>query len=433
MLDIGKVYEPPSSARYASPRRTGQYLPIVYGDMTVNADKGAWEAPCIDTASFIYAVAGSAVLSVGNGNSVSVYDKDEVLISPANYTFDESNNVESKGAIATITFTTSYYDSEPLLVKCMGRDSGGALITSPPAIIEDFIVNVLNESQNEIHAQSFAEVTRHCSTEGYVAGGIIAGQKRIGDVFSDIMGSFLGYWKVDSPTNRILLSLELGLSNYFESDIAAIIREHEMKDASLEMEDSDLCNQVSAKWGYNYYRREFEAADDGEDSANSYSQNIYGDTIRTFEWKWVRSNTVAATLQSRIVSEYGLPAKVISIPDLGFDRVAIETRDIVLFSVKHLYGDNLSPLYNQFGRVVGVRGDLNGRRIQLSIKDTGYYKTRAYLADGGGDDGESLVAKDGQFFETLSGDPIITLAAGGSARLADGTYLAGGERDLRTY
>lgn len=433
MLDIDKLYEPPSSARYANPRRTGQYLPIVYGNMTLNADKGAWEVPCIDIVNFIYAVAGSAILSVGNGNSVSLYDKDGVLISPANYTFDESNNVESKGAIATVTFTTSYYGSEPILVKCMGRDNGGTLITSPPAIIEDFIVNVLNESQNEIHSQSFAEVTRHCSSEGYAAGGIIDGQTRIGDFLSGIMGSFLGYWKVDSPTNRIRISLELGLSNYFESDIAAIIREHEMEEASLEMEDGDICNQVSAKWGYNYYSKEYESADDGSDSANSYSQNIYGSTIQSFEWKWVRSNTVAATLQSRIINEYGMPAKVISVPDLGFDRVAIETRDIVLFSVKHLFGDNLSPLLNQFGRIVGVRGDLNGKLIQLSIKDTGYYRTRAYLADGGGGEGESLIAKDGQFFETLSGDPIVTMAAAGSSRLADGTYLAGGERDTRSY
>jgi len=92
------------SDRYSTPENSGEALPIVYGAVTGAAYKGLWKLPCIDTANYVYCFADHEVLPFADGNAISVYIDDE-LVDPADYAFDESNDYESLGAIATVTFT----------------------------------------------------------------------------------------------------------------------------------------------------------------------------------------------------------------------------------------------------------------------------------------------------------------------------------------
>ena len=99
------------SGRYTQPRRENEALPLVYGDCTLGGSGGVWSCPCIDTASYVYAVAGHPLLSLADGNSVTVYDRnDEVL---GGWTFNEDHDYESQGAIATLTFSSSQQANEP--------------------------------------------------------------------------------------------------------------------------------------------------------------------------------------------------------------------------------------------------------------------------------------------------------------------------------
>lgn len=103
-MDMSAQYSLKSAIFYARPRSTSDVLPVVYGDMTIGGSGGQWVIPCIDTDNRIYAVSGQPILSVADGNSITIYNQNgEVL---GGYVFDESNSVESNGNIAIITFPT---------------------------------------------------------------------------------------------------------------------------------------------------------------------------------------------------------------------------------------------------------------------------------------------------------------------------------------
>ena len=92
----------PRASRYADPVNTNDSLPSVYGDLT-DGVAGIWKLPCIDTVYSVYCFSAFPVLSVANGNSISIYNEN-VLVDADDYVFDESDNYESEGQIATVTF-----------------------------------------------------------------------------------------------------------------------------------------------------------------------------------------------------------------------------------------------------------------------------------------------------------------------------------------
>ena len=92
------------SGRYADPQNTNDVLPLVYGDLTDGA-KGLWTLPCIDIVYSVYCYSGFPVLSVASGNSISIY-KNDVLLESDDYIFDEDDDYEGEGAIATVTLVT---------------------------------------------------------------------------------------------------------------------------------------------------------------------------------------------------------------------------------------------------------------------------------------------------------------------------------------
>ena len=109
LTNVDLIHDPvalPRAGRYSDPGDPGDILPIVYGNLT-DGDKGIWKAPKIDTAgSGTYCLAGHAVLSVADGNSVALYD-DDGLIAAGEYTFNASDDFQSKGAVATAVFSVA--------------------------------------------------------------------------------------------------------------------------------------------------------------------------------------------------------------------------------------------------------------------------------------------------------------------------------------
>ncbi|MBI4800147.1 MAG: hypothetical protein HY794_15755 [Desulfarculus sp.] len=140
MPTVKDIYQLPKASRYANPRNGADPLRLVWGDMTTGGVGGLWQMPCIDTVNRVYALAGHAVLSLAGGNSITVYNKDGQALS--GYTFNESNDYESLGAVATVSFptktaTTISFDASTnsikdsaaglaVLTNCMVTASGAA-------------------------------------------------------------------------------------------------------------------------------------------------------------------------------------------------------------------------------------------------------------------------------------------------------------------
>ncbi len=158
----------PRAGRYSAPGDEGDVLPIVYGDLT-DGSGGIWKAPRIDTGgSGTYCLAGHAVLSVGNGNSVTLYD-DDGLIPGGEYTFSESNDFQSLGAIATAVFTTA--PKGAVRVRMKGKNSGATLIENPITQLENFIAVHLGFA-SAIFNTTFLEESR-ARADAYKGAGVV--------------------------------------------------------------------------------------------------------------------------------------------------------------------------------------------------------------------------------------------------------------------
>jgi len=177
------------AGRYSSPKNTNDRLPIVYGDLT-DGNEGIWPLPCIDTTNFVYCYAAHAVLSVANGNSISIY-ADGVLVDPANYTFNQSNNYESQGIIATVTFTSDQ-ESKTISARGKGKDSGGILLDNIIDILEDFLRIECGFDLSIFEATAKSTARAKCEGQIYKAAGVINGDIEVWQQIIQMMGSFLG-------------------------------------------------------------------------------------------------------------------------------------------------------------------------------------------------------------------------------------------------
>ncbi len=166
----------PRTGRYASPDSEAAVLPVVYGDLT-DGVSGIWELPLIDTTpgARVFAFAGHPVLSVADGNSVTLYDGAGVVIPGGNYTFNEDDDRESKGRIATCAFTMD--PTTPVTARGKGKAAGATLIENPATIVEDFLLNVagLGTQTSDIFDTTALEDARErAAASAYKAAGVIA-------------------------------------------------------------------------------------------------------------------------------------------------------------------------------------------------------------------------------------------------------------------
>lgn len=193
--------------RYSGARNSNECLPLVYGDLSDGAE-GIWRLPCIDTANFVYCYAGFPVLSVADGNAVSIY-ADGTLVDPAGYTFSESNDYQGQGVIATVTFPDDQAN-KVISARGKGKADAGILIENVIEIINDILVN-----QNGFVAADLYEATRKATAaeaflaQGYKAAGVIDADAVLWDLISAMMGSFLGSAYLNGE-GRLVLEFDTG-------------------------------------------------------------------------------------------------------------------------------------------------------------------------------------------------------------------------------
>ena len=303
------------AGRYAAPLNSADRLPVVYGDLT-DGTLGVWTLPEIDTANYVFAFAGHEVLSVANGNSISIYEND-LLLDPAMYTFNEANNYEGLGVIATIDFTTPKTGSI-ITARGMGKPtaSGGATLMEN---IVDIIYDLMTV-ENDWTAANFegtakARAAQLFTAQSYKAAGAIVENAVLWDIVTDMLSSFLGSAWLDG-NGKLVLDIDTNTIAYEYGQNAIFSRaDAELTDAIQRL--ANIINQCPCNYSYNYVAGEFKKQTNDTAHADAISQGIYGvrEPNTPYQFYWCRDLTSVQTVQDLIVAKFKDPLYEITIQD----------------------------------------------------------------------------------------------------------------------
>jgi len=394
------------SSRYSNPLNGNDCLPIVYGDLT-DGDNGIWELPRIDLIEGtpdtpVYCFAGHEVLSAANGNTVTIYE-DGMELDPGLYTFDEADNYESLGTIATITFT-SPKDNAVITAKGRGKPTstgGSTLMENIIDIINDFLT-VENDFSSSLFESTYkSRALQIFTAKGYKAAGVIAEDVKIWDTIVEMMSSFLGSAYLNGDGDLCLEIDDNSLDAEFSP--AGIIPQSESVILSTRQRLNNIINQCPCNYAYNYAAGEFKRQTNDTSHADVISQGIHGvcEPNTPYQFYWCRDLTSVQTVQDIIVAKFKNPIWEIEIEDQTLRRLGVDLGDVFIYSADWLYGTDGLPLVNNYWRTVGVTRDFDAGKIRFRALQMPYFLTTASLADG--------------------------------TYLADGTIKAGSKRDETTY
>jgi len=384
---LGNTFFLTRSGRYSEPLYTNDRLPIVYGDLT-DGSLGNWVLPCIDVDAAggkpVYCFAAHEVLSVANGNTITIYENDLELNS-ALYTFDEANDYEGLGTIATITFTSPKTGS---IITARGKGkptaSGGAtLMENIIDIIYDFLTVHNSLTSANFNSTSKAKAQATFTAQSYKAAGVIGEDIGFWELIQRMMGSFFGSCYLDA-NNLLCLDIETNTVN--EADKVAIFRYSDIVFAEGEQTLENLINQCPASYGYDYARgSEFNYHTDDSAHGDAISQSVYGirKPAQPYRFYWCRDLTTVNAIQDIIVAKLKDPLWMVRIDDLTLTNIHVDVGDIIVATIKRLYDRAGDQLINHLWRVTGVQPNLKKRSITYTLEDTGQFAyIQTYLADG---------------------------------------------------
>ena len=374
----------PRAGRYANPESEAAILPILYGDLT-DGVSGVWELPQIDTTAGakVYAFAGHPVLSVVNGNSVTLYD-DDGEINAGEYTFSESNDFESKGAIATASFTTD--PNGPVRARAKGKASGSTLIENPITIVEDFLLNVvgLASVSSGIFDTTALEVTRErAAAAGYKAAGVLEDDFTPGEVIQQLLFNFMGTWR-QRKDRKVFLFLETELVSAgalpFGESMQGYIVARQRGEALIGPRlREEIINRPAAIYRFNYFERQFIGFDDGTAKQDLKSVGIHGPLGRRggpFEMTWIRDLTTLQTVQGVIGSLFKNGPRVFEVTQMAETLLGLERGDYVSLSLDFVCDpEDRSPLANQICRVLSKAYRHEVGEVTFRLLDTGFFLT----------------------------------------------------------
>jgi len=369
------------TGRYSLPQNSNDRLPLVYGDLT-DSSEGNWKLPCIDTNTYVYCFAAHEVLSVANGNSITIYENG-VEVDSGDYAFDESNDYEGEGVIATVTFSTPKTGST-ITARGMGKPttSGGATLMEN---IIDILEDVLTvELDMDIDFEETYKATARDDFEGqsYVAAGVIYKDIKIWDLILMMMGSFLGSAYMNGAGELVL---EIDDGTYPPESFSGVIRKSDADFKSASMSLDNLINRCPASYAYDYATgNEFKNHSDGVTTASSASEHIYGVREPTLPYKfyWCRDAASVAVMQQIIVDKLAYPLWTIEFDDITMKRLDSDVGKLIAYSVDRLYDKDMNAMLNTLWKVISYNPDIQRGSIGFRAIETGFYLTHAYIANG---------------------------------------------------
>lgn len=365
----------PRASRYSDPQNPNDILPIPWGDLTVGGSLGVWDCPCIDVANTVYAIAGCPILSVGNGNVITVYLDGVETVS--DFTVNVSNDYEGQGNIAIITFSSGP-DGAIVSVRCKGRASGGVLIENPLSIVEDFLTNLVGMSSDDIDATTLSSVKSFCTGKGYQAAGLLNKDQAPEKTVKEILSSYLGRAHFN-PDGIYVFSIDTDTTIY---NPAGYIPAHRIGHLEAKQKLSDLINQLIAEYAHNYVTRKYQEHDDGEGTRNQISQGVYGVRKTKKELLWCRNQTDVNIIQQILLLQTAQPFWEVEFTDNSLKLLAIQLgEDYICATLLSLYDREGRQYYNQIFKVLGMEIDFNKKIIAFTCLDTGKFRgQRRYLS-----------------------------------------------------
>ncbi|MFZ5585464.1 MAG: hypothetical protein ACOZHQ_06000 [Thermodesulfobacteriota bacterium] len=385
---------------YAAPRRPAECLPLVYGDPGPGLG-GLWNAVCVDAPARVYALAGHALTALEMGNQVTLYDKDDEPIDPADYALELARDYQGRGVIATAAFAAEARSREPIGVRAQGKPGPDGLpLANPLDLARDLLLAAGGLDPAELDQGAFNRARGRAESLGFSAAGAFTRPMPLGQALTELMASFLGSWWRGGD-GRLRLMLDLGPGAVDEGELTATLGQANLRQVSVSARLDDVVNQVEVRYAFNHRRQECEAAWSGPEAVQAKSVGLYGPRPRGLELKWVRQPDCARAIAARLAEAYAFPRRIVTCEEDSLANLHLEKGDPVLLSLPWLCDPLGRPLANQIMRVLGLEPQLDRGVIAFTLLDTGGHRTLTRPADG--------------------------------TVLADGSALAGGERDTREY
>jgi len=399
MTKLSDTYFLKRAGAYSNPLNSNQRLPVIYGDLT-DGISGNWELPCLNATDWVYAYAGSEVLSVANGNTIVIYENGLVL-DPAFYTINVANNYEGHGVITTVDMTTPKLNA---IITATGKGkptaaAGATLMENIIDIVNDFLTVENDFTSSLYEATAKATAAAIFTGQSYKAAGAIVEDVPIWETIMNMMSSFLGSAYINGK-GELVLDIDV---NTAPLGLADIIMRGDAYLSDAKIRRDNIINQVPCNYAYDYTLNEFRSHTDAAAHADAKSQGVFG--VRTpatpYQFYWCRALASVQTVQDHIVTKLKSPIYEVEITDATLKRVGVDIGDHVAWSADSLYGPDGQQLLNNFWKIVSVRPDYGKNNIIFRALQTAHFMTVAYLADG--------------------------------SHLADGSVRAGGDRDTTIY
>jgi len=361
----------PTAGRYADPGENQQNvnLPLVYGDMTENSDEAVWTAPGIDTVNFVYCVSGWPLLSVANGNVVTVYV--DGVETPSGWVFDESNDYESQGNIAILDFA-----SDPggvVTVRCKGKDDGGTLITNPISVIDDFLdyVATLLDVTWQKGQRSFSDATNAADQNGYTCAGIILSNNTLGYWLQNILNSFLGWFNFAEDGTLDVYLRPLSIT----PKIVEEVQEYNAIHYDIQKSIANVCNRliidyalssadVDRRFKNNALTSYFRTADE---VSEGQSVGIYGDRKWSLAFDWTRNTATVDTIIAAIFDFYRFPDWILNYSGQDTKFLILDLYDHIEGSFSLLRDNNGEVQENTIFELRGLEINLDNFQAQLQL------------------------------------------------------------------
>ena len=314
----------PDSSRYtgSGPNQQNIVLPLLYGNTAENADQGVSVCPLINETSHVYCVSGWPILSVAAGNVVNVYV--DGVLTPGGWTFDESNDYQSQGDIAILTFASD--PGGDVTVSCKGKAPGGVLLTNPIDIIEDFIeyaAGIVAGGAWQIDGASFAKARNIAANAGYVAAGVIQSNNSLGYWIKSILKPFLGSFRF-SPSGLLQVSLQ-PLSQ--ESNVFEELTEYEAITVKAKQHLDNICGSILVNYAVSFATIDRRFKNNGESSyfrTLTASQTALNPQTWELDFDWCRRTSNIETVQNILLDLYADPEYIIDYQGQDFKFVPVE-------------------------------------------------------------------------------------------------------------
>ena len=382
MTKLSDTYFLKRAGSYSNPLNSNQRLPIIYGNLT-DGIAGNWELPCLNATDWVYAYAGSEVLSVANGNTIVIYENGLVLTSGGvDYTFNAANNYEGHGTIATIDMVNPKLNA---IITATGKGkptaaAGATLMENIIDIVNDFLT-VENDFTSALYeATAKATAAAIFTGQSYKAAGAIVEDVPIWETIMNMMGSFLGSAFINGQ-GELILDIDV---NTIPLGMADIIPKGDAFLTDAKIKRDNIINQCPCNYAYSYTNYEFKKHTDATAHADAISQSVFG--MRTpstpYQFYWCRDLTSVQKVQDYIVAKLKNPIYEIEITDATLKRVGVDIGDFIAWSADSLYGQDGIQLLNNFWKIISVRPDYGKNNIVFRALQTDHFLMAGFLLDG---------------------------------------------------